>query len=145
MADKMKDVTPLIVDGAKRVENKKVTLDEFFEKPTSVMVRVLDPLTRAKVQELRMADFEISGSGNPTEVTKNMNTKMVNEGRAERSIAIRELKLENGVVSHDMTVGGSPVEWGKPLWKALDDCNPAILDKVVGEIDVVTPDEENPT
>ena len=145
MADKTKAPIPLKVDGVKAVENKTVTLDEFFEKPTKVEVRVLDPFTRAKIQELRMSDFEISGTGNPREAAKNLTTKMVAEGRAERAMEIRALKLEHGVISHNMTAGGNPVEWGAPLWMALDDMNPAILDKVVGEIDVVTPDKENPT
>jgi len=122
----------MVVDGAKRAETRKVVLDEYFEQPTSVTVRILGPYAKAQIREVLMSGFnigDVDAKGKATSVQTRA------EGSADREMKVRDLKLAHGFVSTDMKSGGVVPEWNKALWDALDEVDPRILEKVIGAID----------
>lgn len=122
----------MIIDGVKKADTRTVVLNEFFEQPTVVVIKMLGPYAKAQIREVLMSGFNI-GEMDAKGKTASVQTR--NEGSAEREIKIRDLKLAHGFASTDMKAGGVVPEWNKALWDALDEADPRILEKVIAAVD----------
>lgn len=122
----------MVIDGVKKAETRQVVLNEYFEQPTVVVIKILGPYAKAQIREVLMSGFNI-GEMDAKGKTASVQTRT--EGSADREVKIRDLKLAHGFVSTDMKSGGVVPEWNKALWDALDDADPRILEKVIAAID----------
>jgi hypothetical protein len=120
------------IDGVKTVPCERVALDEFFSESTWVDVKIITPVGRAHIREIVMSTFDI---GDIDAKGKASDIKTKTEGMAERELKIRRLKLQYGFGGTNMKSDGIPVTWGEPLWDALDEANPMILEAVLAKID----------
>ena len=121
----------MAIDGIKAF-SETVDLAEFFDEPRHVTLRLLLPITVAKIQEISVKGFKFEGSGGKT---KGMSATPLADGAADRQMKVRDLKLEHSVTEHDITDDGQVVAWAKPLWKSLDELHPGILAKVLRAVD----------
>ncbi len=122
----------MVIDGVKKAETRTVRLDEFFDQPAVVVIKMLGPYAKAQVREVLMSGFNI-GEMDTKGKTASVQTR--SEGSADRELKIRDLKLTHGFVSTDVKSGGVVPEWNKALWDALDEADPRILEKVIVSID----------
>jgi len=122
----------MTIDGVRKAESKRVELNEYFDQPTHVDVRALGPYAKALIREVIMSGFNIDDV-NAKNSSANVKTKP--EGMADREMKQRFIRLKHGFVATDMKAGGEIVEWNEALWNALDEANPAILEKVLATID----------
>jgi hypothetical protein len=120
------------IDGLKALPFCRVVLDEYFEVPTFVDVKIIPPMGRAQIREVVMQSFNL-GDLDTKGKTSSIQTKT--EGMADREMRTRDLKLKFSFANTNIKVDGQPAVWGKELWDELDDVNPMILEKVVKEID----------
>ena len=125
----------MTIDGVKKAEGKQVDLDEFFDRPTFVRVKILGPYAKAQIKEVLMAWFNI-GEMDAKGKTASVQTRT--EGSADRDMKIRDLKISNAFVATNIQVDGANVEWNRTLWDALDDADPHIVEKVVTAIDSIS-------
>ena len=122
----------MVIDGVKRAETKKVALDEFFDAPASVVIKMLGPYAKAQIREVLMSGFNI---GEMDVKGKAASVQTRSEGSADREIKIRDLKLAHSFMSTDIKSGGVVPEWNRALWDSLDEADPRILEKVLSAID----------
>ena len=131
------------VKGLLAIKPVVVDLSRFFDgQKASVTIRPLPVPARAKIQELTTAGMRYATS----QAKKSLNIDAIEQSMpAEVTISIREEKLREGVVSHNLvSEDGAEVPWGEELWAALDEANPNILAHVIEEItDLSYPDEED--
>jgi hypothetical protein len=120
------------IDGLKALPYCRVKLDEYFEEPTYVDIKVIPPMGRALIRENVMSSFtvgEIDAKGKAGSIQTN------SEGMADREMKVRNLKLKYAYANSNMKVDGQPGMWNEALWDVLDESNPKILEKVIDEID----------
>ncbi|MDD5547156.1 MAG: hypothetical protein PHO67_08400 [Candidatus Omnitrophica bacterium] len=122
----------MVVDGVKKADTRKVVLDEFFDQPAHVVIKILGPYAKAQIREVLMSGFNI---GDVDMKGKATTVQTRSEGSADREIKIRDLKLAHGFASTDIRSGGVVPEWNKALWDSLDEADPRILEKVIAAID----------
>ena len=118
-----------------------VDLSEYFDQAESVTVRPLSPPARAKIQELTTAGMRYA----TTQRKKGLDIDSIEQDiPAEVTMQIRETKLNDGVTAHTLKgEDGKPLDWNKELQDALDEADPAILEKVLEAISEATyPDDE---
>ena len=123
------------IEGVKGAPVERVELAQFFDRPAHVDIRVISPYGRALVKEIMMESFELSGidaKGRASDLKTNP------KGAADREIRVREAKLRYAFVATDIAADGAPILWDKPLWDALDEADPRILDTVVEAIDRIS-------
>lgn len=120
------------IDGVRGAPVTRVALDEFFERPTHVDIKPISPYGRALVKEILMESFEV---GEMDAKSKTADVKTNTKGSADRDLRMREVKLRYTFVATDMQSEGQPVTWDKPLWDALDEMDPRIIDKVIDAVD----------
>lgn len=121
------------IDGAKGAPVTRVELSEFFEQPAYVDIRVISPYGKALLREIAMESFEVGeldAKGKTADVKANL------KGSADREMRSRDVKLQYTFVGTNIMSEGQPAAWTKPLWDALDEVNPAILQKLIDAIDV---------
>ncbi|MDD5391077.1 MAG: hypothetical protein PHD37_17200 [Gallionellaceae bacterium] len=126
------------IEGVKGAPVERVVLDRFFDRPAHVDVRVISPYGRALVKEIMMESFELGeldAKGRASEVKANP------KGAAEREIRVRDVKLRHSFVGTDIMADGVPAAWDKPLWDALDEADPRILESVIETIDRISKTE----
>lgn len=120
------------VDGARGAPVERVVLDEFFDRPAHVDIKAMAPYGKALIREIVMEGFEVSdldAKGKTADVKNNP------KGMAEREIRVRDTKLRYAFVATDLMADGVAAAWDKPLWDALDEVDPRILEKVIVAID----------
>lgn len=121
-----------MIDGLKTYKRKKVVLDEFFSTPTFVEVRPLTSYARQqvidKLTQGRKSYLNKKGEVDSTDIG-------VDASASHESWLI---KLINGVVSHNIMRDGQVAKWDETLWRELEEADPAILEKVVNEINDLT-------
>lgn len=122
----------MLVDGVRKAETRKVLLDEYFEQPVSVVIKMLGPYAKAQIREVLMSGFNI---GEMDVKGKAASVQTRSEGSADREIKIRDLKLAHSFVSTDIKSGGVVPEWNRALWDSLDEADPRILEKIIAAID----------
>jgi hypothetical protein len=120
------------IDGLKALPYCRVVLDEFFDEPTYVDIKVIPPMGRALIRENVMSSFTI---GDIDQKGKASSIQTRTEGMADREIKTRNLKLRYAYATSNIRVDGQPGVWDEALWDGLDGANPKILEKVVAEID----------
>lgn len=116
------------LDGIKEQTKEKVDLSEFFMDDRWVEIRILPPIIKAKISEIGMEGLKFTPA---PETEIGYVAVPVTEGTADRSMKIRDIKLREGVVDHNISSDGEKSKWGHPLWRDLDDWNPKVLEKVV--------------
>lgn len=134
------------IKGIRAMKPVIVDLGRFFEggSGASVTVRPIPTPARAKIQELTTTGMRYA----TTQRKKSLDIDAIEQAMpAEVTLEIREVKLREGVTEHTLVdEDGKALVWDKDLWKALDDANPAILDKVIAKItDITYPDDEEGT
>lgn len=120
------------IDGVRGAPIERVTLDEYFDAPTHVDIRVISPYGRAMLREISMESFEVSGvdaKGRASDIKTNA------KGTAERDIRARDTKLQYTFAGTNIMSDGVLAEWNKELWAALDEMDPRILGAVIEAID----------
>jgi hypothetical protein len=130
------------IDGVKDLVLVPVDLSEFFETPARVLVKRMHPLGMALIRELSMKGLDVKSiEATPAKGDEKAAQKVtalpVAEGSAQRSMDMRDLKLKYGVASHSLMSQGVALPWDKATWDALDEANPAILEKVTAVVDDV--------
>lgn len=126
------------IDGLAVIARTRVDLRDFFGgADVWVELRTYHPYAAAQIREesmkgMKFESFEASQGKKSAKVS----AIPVAEGMAEREMKVRNLKLQHGVSAHNLQSEGTACVWDKPLWDALDEANPAILQHVVSRIDV---------
>jgi hypothetical protein len=120
------------IDGLKALPYCRVKLDEYFEEPTYVDIRVIPPMGRALIRENVMSSFTV---GDIDSKGKASSIQTKTDGMADREMKVRNLKLKYAYANSNIKVDGQPGMWDEALWNGLDDSNPKILEKVIAEID----------
>jgi hypothetical protein len=151
-----------MIKGLKKTECKKITLDQYFDDPgTFVTVQPLRPYAKALCNELMLEGAEVeerkkaaSKKTRIPRVEKGLNPKpvKVNEKStairpvmsAENTLEIRKIKLQYGVVEHNISDGTGTAEWGPELWDEIDEMNPLLLDYIVEQINELSFAEVDP-
>jgi hypothetical protein len=120
------------IDGVRGAPIDRIALDEFFDGPTHVDIRVISPYGRAMLREISMGSFEVGGvdtKGRASDIKTNV------AGTAEREIRARDIKLQYTFAGTNIMSDGVLAEWNKELWTALDEMDPRILGTVIDAID----------
>jgi hypothetical protein len=120
------------IDGAVGAPIERVVLDEFFDRPAHVDVRIISPYGRAMVREILMESFEVGDVDTKGKVS---DVKTKPQGQADRDMRVRDVKLRHAFAGTDIMADGQAVPWDKELWNALDEADPRILTKVLEAID----------
>jgi hypothetical protein len=132
------------IKAIRPIKSVTVPLDRYFDEPTSVIIRPLSTVARAKIQELTASGVRISTStvkkGQKVPDIQTIEQTMP----AETLLEIRRVKLSDGVVDHTIVdEDGKKPAWSEELWNALDDADPNLLAMVIDKItDLSYPDDE---
>lgn len=123
---------------------KKIDLSEFFESEVYVVVRPLSQYVKSVIQEKVSSgtEYKYDERGRANGVSKVMN--------ADDIYAMFKLKLEHGVIEHNINDGGQLVPWNETLWNELEKHNPKILETIADAVQEITwpssaEGSENPT
>ena len=125
------------IDGLSTIARVRASLKEYFGgADVWVEIRKYHPYAAAQIREESMKGmkFESFEAGQGKKSAK-VSAIPVAEGMADREMAVRNLKLKHGVSAHNVQTDGQTCAWDKPLWDAMDEANPAILQYVTAQID----------
>jgi len=124
------------VDGIVGSPVHRVKLDDFFGgREIWVDVKAIAPYGRSLVREIQMEGFivgEVDTKGKVADVKTNP------KGQADRDMKVREVKLRHAFAGTNIMADGQAVPWDQALWSAMDEANPAIIDKIIDSIDEVS-------
>lgn len=132
------------IKGIRSIKTEVVALDRFFDSPTSVTIKPLSVIARAKIQELTAQGFRLSTAA-PKKGQKAPDVQTIEQAMpVETLMEIRRVKLEDGVVDHTIVdEDGKRPAWNEELWNALDEADPNMLAMVIEKItDLSYPDDE---
>lgn len=136
------------LDAVRQEAPPKVDLSDFFDEDRWVQLKHIPPYERAQIAELSMEGVTFTENA---KAKTGIGAVPVAQGWAKRTMQVRDLKLTHGVADHNFTVDGKKTGWAEPLWKLLDEYDPAILQKVIEGIErhdklkVDEGDTDNPT
>lgn len=135
----------MTLKGIKTIKPKTVDLSKYFDYAAYVIIRPLPVPSRAKIQELTTNGMRYMTS----QARKKLDIDSIEQSMPQQvTMDIRAVKLTDGVIEHNIqNEEGKVVSWCMDLWDALDDCNQAIIQKIIDEItDLTYPeDEADPT
>jgi hypothetical protein len=148
-----------MIKGLKRIPAKTLSLDPFFDEPGYwISIQPLRPYAKALCHELMLEGAEMEekrAAGKPRPKTKGMNPKPVHLNQkstairpvisADNTIEIRKIKLQYGVIEHNLTNESGKVQWNSELWDEIDEFNPTLLDYVVDQINELSFPEMDPS
>jgi hypothetical protein len=124
------------VDGIVGSPVRRVKLDDFFGgREVWVDIKAISPYGRSLVREIQMEGFivgEVDTKGKVADVKTNP------KGQADRDMKVREVKLRHAFAGTNIMADGQAVPWDQALWSAMDEANPAIIDKIIDSIDEVS-------